>query len=154
MNKLTVDLDNLKSEERDQLLALVKKSQKPKWAGPKGDWVIQGNGKVYNLNPTDLLGGTYQQAGHCGETEEQAKYIRDQLTHYAWMLHAWLEVVGDWRPNWDDTASKYYIYYYSGGFGVNHRKSSREPHGFYFPTKQQANQWAEMVGERIKELGV
>jgi tRNA(Ser,Leu) C12 N-acetylase TAN1 len=45
MSSITVNLENLNDNEREQLTALIEKANKPKkWEGPKGDLVIHGDG--------------------------------------------------------------------------------------------------------------
>ena len=156
---LEMDEDNLGEIEANLKVIqdLIEKAKQPeKWEGPKGEWIVEGDGNVVRYDRHGGVVPRYMKTGHCGETKEQAEYIRDQLTHYARMLHAWREVVGDWRPDWsDDSLDKIYAW-------VDHRNNQfctstvggvSYAHGFYFETEEQAHQFIEMVGDRIKELG-
>ena len=149
---ININLGNYSPEDKERLLKLIEKGHgKPKWEGPKGDWYIGGDGDTWLVGSTS---GTYQKTGHCAKTKKQAEYIRDQLTHYAWMIHAWLEVVGDWRPDWKDGGqAKCACFNAEGEPRTDYTISWQSAHGFYFPTETQAKQWQEMVGERIVELG-
>lgn len=150
MKPVTVNMDNLTDPEREQLMALMEKANKTKWAGPSGDWNILGDGDVRNDLVGRLLLHRYHATGHCGETEKQAEFIRDQLTNYAWMLHAWLEVVGDWRPDIHDKNQTKYVYAVDEKSARGATTTFKEPHLFYFQTKEDCLRWVDMVGDKIK----
>jgi hypothetical protein len=139
-------MENLNDEERKSLMALVEKGNKKKW-GPEGQLCILGNGDITTMDNTP----SYEINGMCGKTKDHAEYIRDNVFNYAWMIHAWLEVVGDWRPDWGNgnqhkwSADRFeerdiYAHAYS---------SVKSPGRLYFPSEEACDQWLEMIGDRL-----
>lgn len=123
------------------------------WQPRGGMWWIDAEGSVVNGNSfaaTRLFGIEFN-------TKKEAEYASEQYRIYHWMFKAWLEVVGDWRPDWDNEGQcKHYAYYNHSreNIGTTDHRSVREAHGFLFPTKGKAQDWADMVGHLIKKLGV
>ena len=155
--QISVNMENLSQQEREQLISLVEKGNKKKWEGLEPNYVIGGRGILYskqNVDPT--LISDYKKIGFVAGTEKNAKYMLEQLSHYAWMLQAWLEIVGDWRPDWEDSSQNKFAVYYScnkNRLYVENWNTIKDLHGFYFQTHEQAQKFIEMVGDRIKELG-
>jgi hypothetical protein len=148
MNEITVNMENLNDEERKALMALVEKGNKKKWE-PSGTCIIMGNGDVNDRVTTWPRLDDYIKNGMCGKTKEQAEYIRDNVFNYAWMIHAWLEVVGDWRPDCDRGQKEGVFYCSRHSMKAVKIWSGMGYPGFYFPSKESCEQWLEMIGDRL-----
>lgn len=125
------------------------------WEPSGGEWLVNGEGKVFRAEKNSDF--DYIVNGMRFETQEQAEYAAKQYKIYHWMFKAWLEVVGDWRPDWTDVnQTKYHMYWdhRDSKFFVDNWTRVQESSGFHFPTEAQAQKWAGMVGHLIKELGV
>lgn len=80
---ITINLEGLSKEEREQLLGLVEKAKRPKkiWKPEYGDWYwyISSDGQVDNCEwvngPMDL--GRYAM-GNCFRTREEAEFAREK----------------------------------------------------------------------------
>ena len=80
---ITIDLEGLSKEEREQLLGLVEKAKKPKkiWKPKYGDWYwsIRTDGQVYNCKwENDHIDLGRYSMGNCFRTKEEAEFAREK----------------------------------------------------------------------------
>ncbi len=163
MENITVNMENLTEEEREQLLALVKKGNKPKskrWKPKYGEqyYTATGNNKVnyfiwenrrydeecyYNLN--------------CFRTKEEAEFLAEkrkvevELKRFA-DEHNEEEI--DWNCHVGYlTRYKYYICYkYNEGFISVGRACFERENKVYFTSEKIAKQAIQEIGEeRLKK---
>lgn len=156
---ITINLEGLSKEEREQLLRLVEKTKKPKkiWKPEYGDWYwyISSDGQVDNCewvnDHIDL--GSYAM-GNCFRTEEEAEFtrgkqiIKTELQRYA------DEHNDPNKEKWDGE----YVYYYIG-YDVSENDLTsipvamlRRTNEVYFSSKEIAEDAANKIGaKRIKK---
>lgn len=132
MTKLTIDTTNLSKEDIEQLEAIKAKTEKPKWVN---NWIGEESFAsvfgAYNVTVSSksVLRDKYQ-----------AYYIASQLEIYAQLLEAYVQVVGDWRP---DTGKMYHRY-------DCHASMPR----LKFKSHIQKQEWVDMIGHLLPKLGV
>lgn len=153
---IKADLSKLSKEKQEQFLALVKEANAEKWTGPSGNFMIFSGGDVGCRSSGDRLLEHFRKNGMVAKTQEQGKYKQKQLSLFMWMLDAWMEVVGDWRPDWRQSNGKIVVSYdFSENEAIYYDLKYLKPNTpFVFPNDAKAEQWFEMIGEeRIKEFG-
>lgn len=116
MEEIKVNFENLKQEEREWLLALVKKANKPQskvWK-PKDEedcWYVDYEGDIESFNwyGSDFDRFLYA-SGNCFRTREEAEFYKEKLLVTAELQRFADEHNGeiDWE---DDSSLKYYLYY-------------------------------------------
>ena len=80
MSTITINVENLSQEEREQLLKLVKKGQKPverEW--PQDYFFSYSNGVGSHVWDNDMDDNYNWQIGNCFHTEEEAEWYREHL---------------------------------------------------------------------------
>lgn len=116
MEEIKVNLENLKQEEREQLLALIKKANNPQskvWK-PKYEeiyWCVYGYGYVASIEWRGSINDEgYWTLGNCFRTREEAEFYKEKLLITAELQRFADEHNGeiDWE---DDSSLKYYLYY-------------------------------------------
>ena len=151
MNTITVNLENLTDAERQQLMNIVEKSQKPKqwWEGTKFDIAVRTAycymdeiGNVYFSRndefPSDEKRIAFGNACKDGTyMERRAKEIKlyNMLSNFA-------EVVNEgWQPDWEDGSEKKYCLLYDcfrDRWNTIHTTIDKCPTEVYFKTEELA----------------
>lgn len=157
MNEIKVNLENLKDDEREQLLALIEKAnKKPKRLKPNKDniyWFVNScGGTMYNSCYSPQTDLERYDLNNCFATKEEAEFEAEKRK-----VVAELEIFAienndkiDWL---DDNQCKYFLYYdYTADtFEVDwcwHRNQG----DIYFSSEELCKQAIEKVGaDRIKK---
>lgn len=161
MNEIKVNLENLKQEEREQLMALIEKANKPQskaWK-PKEDekyWFVMGDGKIvwqiWFENTWDL---NYWKIGNCFRTKEEAEFYREKLFVTAELQRFADENNGELK--WDGVTKYYFSYDYDEKKLMCDCSYFCQNSSIYFSSYEIAQRAIETIGEeRIKKyyLGV
>lgn len=159
MHNITVNMDNLSTDERNTLLKLIEKANKPKNRVWKPDWgeryyMISDNGTIVNLLCTrDNTDKRTFIIGNCFKTIEEAEFALEKQKVITELKRFALENNGcklDWN---DDTTSKCYLCY-------NHRESKidvsfnsfLQAAVIYFSSEDIAKQAIKTIGkDRLKK---
>ena len=144
MTKLTIDTTNLSQEEIEQLEALKAKADRPRWVNNwrgllRGQEVGRGNYfiRIDNLDP------------QLGSADDQ--YLTEQIVIQAQLTEAWLQIVGDWRLDWEDENQAKFSCDPDGSVYIAAYRGSTP---YYFPAKEKCEQWVELIGHLLPKLGV
>ena len=156
MTKPTIDTTNLSQEDIEQLEAIKAKAEKSEWINNWSIMAVEQNNEAYEFHGmyTVELRNMY-----FTDNFEAATYIAEQLEIYAQLLEAYVRVVGDWRPDWDnEDQDKHSAYRFNGNRRLMPHTEGvirlRRPHGFSFPDEKSCEQWAGMIGHLLPKLGV
>lgn len=157
---LNVNFNNLTEEERNTLLALVKKSvKKPKVWKPKNReryyFINHGANECIDYYDwdNDSLDDNLYSIGNCFRTQEEAEFalekqkVHTELKRFA-LEHNETEI--DWN---DSDQKKYYLMYdyYENRIFTSYNKFTKTPI-VYFTSKEIAEQAVEAIGkERLKK---
>ena len=158
MNEIKVNLENLKDNERKQLLALIEKAnKKPKRFKPESGqifWYInlRNETKSYEWGWGSFYQGCYN-SNNCFANEEEAKFEAEKRKVIAELENFVLENNDeiDWR---NDSQKKYCLFYDSV---VNALQSDwyqrfQQQGAIYFSSRELCKQAIEKVGkDRIKK---
>ena len=156
---ITINLEGLSKEEREQLLRLVKKAKKPKkiWKPECGEWYwfVGSDGQINNCEWVDdhIDWGTYSM-GNCFRTKEEAEFagekqkVKTELQRFADKHN------DSDQEEWDEANLHYYIEYdvskddFTSIPAVLVRRTSE----VYFSSKEIAEDAVNKIGEkRIKK---
>lgn len=152
MNEVTVNMDNLTTEEREQLLALVKKGNKKPFEvwKPTRDYecyILQGNGRPSACCGLKITLDYYTQ-GRVFETREQAEFHAEQeriLTQYKRLAEeSWAGEAIDWR---NDIWNKYYLFVYYGVLQFDASCAISHQGVIYFKTEESLDAAIKTIGE-------
>lgn len=156
---ITINLEGLSKEEREQLLGLVEKAKRPKkiWKPEHGDWYwyISSDGQVDNCEwvngPMDL--GRYAM-GNCFRTKDEATFAREKQKIKVELQRFADEHNDSDQEEWDEANLHYYIEYdvskddFTSIPAVLVRRTSE----VYFSSKEIAEDAVNKIGEkRIKK---
>lgn len=150
---ITVNMENLTDEEREQLLALIKKSNEPAcgiWEPKKDDeyWFIDRDG--YILSSRWGWSSTEENRfniGNCFRTEEEAEFEIERIK----IIHELKELAGGYK--WEYDSYNYYIYFDCYNYKIKIGYVSRVKNTYiYFPTEEAAEKAIDTIGEeRLKK---
>lgn len=117
MNSIIVNMENLTVEEREQLLALVKKSNKPKvkvWKPKKDEeYYFIGNCNDIRQDIWDkynVYGEGRYSIGNCFKTIEEARFAIEKLKVIA-ELKRFAQEHNEYEIDWTNNSWKYYLSY-------------------------------------------
>ena len=152
MNEVTVNMDNLTTEEREQLLALVEKANKKPfevWKPTESDkgCMLQGDG--YTWEYPDLESSKkYHKQGRAFKTKAEAEFFSEQeriLTQYKRLAaESWAGEKIDWN---DHTEEKYYIDMQNEKMSINSLVCLKFQGTVYFKTKESLESAIKTIGE-------
>lgn len=86
--------------------------------------------------------------GNTFETKAMAEYAVHKVRFLLIQFQAWAEVVGDWRPKFDNSEWSHII---QGTAFIPCRYPTYYPQKFYFLSEEQAQAWCDMVNPYLKE---
>lgn len=159
-NNITVNMENLSEEEREQLMKLIQKSNKTKrkiWEPEYDEWYfsISGCGEVESFNwLNDSTDDSSYGIGNCFKTREDAEFALEKLKVEA-ELRRFAEENNECGIDWKNkNQEKWYIFYnYNDNKSIwfgsvcNHKMNI-----IYFSSKEIAKQAVEYIGEeRLKK---
>lgn len=148
-NTITVNLENLKPDERKRLLALVEKANKPKsrlWKPEEGEniYYLAPRGSILSKKYVNTVDEWLCLIGNCFKTKKEAEFARERLE----VLQQMKEIAAE--EEFGD--NKYYICY--GHLGLNIYSNSRKFYcnDIYFPTRELAQKAISKIGaDKIKK---
>ena len=156
---ITVNMENLSDEERNTLLELINKANKPKskvWKPEDAElyYFIRNDGQICytHWNEIDLDQDRYG-LGNCFKTEDEAKFALEKLKVITELKRFALEHNGgeiDWS---DKEQDKYFMYYSYISFKIiiDYTTTSKRT-TTYFTSREIAEQAIKKIGkERLKK---
>lgn len=147
-NNITVNMENLSEEEREQLIKLIKKSNKPKskiWK-PEYDeeyFYVSGYGVVgNNIWKNDYIDNGCYKIGNCFKTEEDAKFALEKAK-----VEAELRRFAEENNEFDTSVMRYFISY-----NLDLKITIDQFYGIrlksiYFSSKEAAEKAIKTIGE-------
>lgn len=162
-NNITVNMENLSEEEREQLMKIIKMSNGCKrkvWKPEcnKNYWVINGFSVVNSSWDNDNVDYRRYEIGNCFKTEKDAEFALEKLKVEA-ELRRFAEENNECEIDWTDMKQNKWLICYnydSKNIDTGYDNTLRT-HYIYFSSKKIAKQAVEYVGEeRLKKyyLGI
>lgn len=159
MNNITVNMENLKPEEREQLLKLIEKANKkdaePKvWKPKDGDkYYFIDSSKIssYDWTSHDVDKKLYA-IGNCFRTEEKAKFAIEKLKVIV-ELKRFAQEHNKYKIDWNSDQDKYSIYFDTKEKTIDIDYNIRcKANDIYFTSREIARAAIEAIGEvRLKK---
>lgn len=162
-NNITVNMENLSEEEREQLMKIIKKSNGCKrkvWKPEcnKKYWIINGFMVVDSSWYNDNVDYGCYEIGNCFKTEKEAKFALEKLKVEA-ELRRFAEENNECEIDWTDKKHEKWFMYYNCDMkkiGIIYN-TVLKTHCIYFSSKKIAKQAIDYIGEeRLKKyyLGI
>lgn len=162
-NNITVNMENLSEEEREQLMKIIKKSNGCKrkvWKPEcnKNYWIINGFRVVNSSWDNDNVDYRRYEIGNCFKTEKEAKFALEKLKVEA-ELRRFAEENNECEIDWTDRKQNKWLICYnydSKNIDTGYDDTLRT-HYIYFSSKEIAKQAIDYIGEeRLKKyyLGI
>lgn len=150
---ITINLEGLSNEEREQLLRLIEKSKRPKkiWKPECGEWYwfIDSDGQINNCEWVDdhIDWGRYSM-GDCFRTEEEAEFTRGKQIIKTELQRFADEHNDPDKEKWDGENVHYYIGHdaIKDDLTVTPAAILRGIYGIYFTSKEIAEDAANKIG--------
>ena len=154
---ITIDLEGLSKEEREQLLGLVEKAKKPEkiWKPKCGEWYwfIGSDGQVDNCEwANDHIDRGRYSMGNCFRTKEEAEFTREKQIIKTELQRYADEHNDPDKEEWNKTNGHYEIVYNYrlGRLDFSELRSCSSTDAIYFTSEELAKKAVETVGrERI-----
>lgn len=156
---ITIDLEGLSKEEREQLLGLVEKAKRPKkiWKPECGEWYwfIGTDGQINNCEwANDRVDRGIYSMGDCFRTKEEATFAREKHKVKT-ELQRFADKHNDSdQEKWDEANLHYYIVYdvSKDDLTLIPAVLVRRTNEVYFSSKEIAEDAVNKIGEkRIKK---
>ncbi|MFQ9199106.1 MAG: hypothetical protein ACLS67_00980 [Anaerobutyricum soehngenii] len=157
-NNITVNMENLSEEEREQLMKIIKKSNGCKrkvWKPEcnKNYWIINGFRVVNSSWDNDNVDYRRYEIGNCFKTEKEAKFALEKLKVEA-ELRRFAEENNECEIDWTDRKQNKWLICYnydSKNIDTGYDDTLRT-HYIYFSSKEIAKQAIKHIGEeRLKK---
>lgn len=157
-NNITVNMENLSEEEREQLMKIIKKSNGCKrkvWKPEcnKNYWIINGCRVVNSSWDNDNVDYRRYEIGNCFKTEKEAKFALEKLKVEA-ELRRFAEENNECEIDWTDRKQNKWLICYnydSKNIDTGYDNTLRT-HYIYFSSKEIAKQAIKHIGEeRLKK---
>lgn len=157
-NNITVNMENLSEEEREQLMKLIQKSNgcKRKVWKPECDknyWIINGSRIINSSWDNDNVDYRRYEIGNCFKTEKEAKFALEKLKVEA-ELRRFAEENNECEIDWTDRKQNKWLICYnydSKNIDTGYDDTLRT-HYIYFSSKEIAKQAIKHIGEeRLKK---
>lgn len=158
-NNITVNMENLSEEEREQLMKIIKKSNGSKrniWKPEYDEWYfyVSGYGIVgSNVWINDYIDNGYYEIGNCFKTEEEAKFALEKLKVET-ELRRFVEENNEYETDWEDDDQEKWCMHYSYGDGDVYFTNAywHKRDDIYFSSKKIGAQAVNSIGkERLKK---
>lgn len=158
MNNITVNMDNLTTDERNTLLKLIEKANKPKNKSWKPGWgeryyTISNDGTLINLLCTnDNTDERTFTIGNCFKTKEEAEFALEKQKVITELKRFALEN-NECELDWNNEYHKFYLYYdYKTGKIAVVSNMSWKTLSVYFSSEIIAKEAIEKIGrDRLKK---
>lgn len=160
-NNITVNMENLSEKEREQLIKIIKKSNRSKrniWKPEYDEWYfyVSGYGIVgSNVWINDYIDNGYYEIGNCFKTEEEAKFALEKLKVET-ELRRFAEENNEYEIDWENDAQEKWFIYYCDKICLYQTYITMR-NDVYFSSKKIAKQAIDYIGEeRLKKyyLGI
>ncbi len=157
-NNITVNMESLSEEEREQLMKIIKKSNgcKRKVWKPECDknyWIINGFRVVNSSWDNDNVDYRRYEIGNCFKTEKEAKFALEKLKVET-ELRRFAEENNECEIDWTDRKQNKWLICYnydSKNIDTGYDNTLRT-HYIYFSSKEIAKQAIKHIGEeRLKK---
>lgn len=157
-NNITVNMESLSEEEREQLMKIIKKSDgcKRKVWKPECDknyWIINGFRVVNSSWDNDNVDYRRYEIGNCFKTEKEAKFALEKLKVET-ELRRFAEENNECEIDWTDRKQNKWLICYnydSKNIDTGYDNTLRT-HYIYFSSKEIAKQAIKHIGEeRLKK---
>lgn len=153
--EIKLSLENLSKEEREQLMQLVEKANKPKpgrWKPNRGElyYHILSNGEVNTCRWDDYSTEKERFAiGNVFKTKKEAEFAVEKRKVEVELQDIADELNEGWVPNWNDKGTNKYIIAYNADNGRVEATLSRyiKIRGACFKTEDIANEAIRRVGK-------
>ena len=158
-NNITVNMENLSEEEREQFMKLIKKSNKPK----RKIWKPEYNEFYFYISKYGAVGNSIWEndhvdngccgIGNCFKTEEEAEFALEKAKVET-ELRRFAEENNEYEIDWtDEDQEKWamcYSYYYGNVYFID--ACSYKRNDIYFTSKEIGEQAVNFIGEeRLKK---
>lgn len=151
-NTITVNMENLTQEERNQLISLVEKSNKPKkrWRAERDHtyYIVNQYLKIASRkdNYIDLDNRLYK-IGNYFKTEEEAEFEREKRLVYQELQNYAIEH-NEGEIDWNNREQyKYYLFYNYRGVGIGNEITTMYLGQIYFTSREIAHNAIASIGE-------
>lgn len=155
-NNITVNMENLSEEEREQLMKLIKKSNGCKrkvWKPENNEtyFYISGHGRInYHKWNNDSTDNRYYEIGNCFKTEEEAKFALEKLKVET-ELRRFAEENNEYEIDWENDAQEKWFIYYCDKICLYQTYITMR-NDVYFSSKKIAKRAVDYIGEeRLKK---
>lgn len=158
-NNISVNLENLSEEEREQLMKLIQKSNGCKrraWKPENNEtyFYISGYGVISSYKwINDTTDNGYYEIGNCFKTKEKAEFALEKVKVET-ELRRFAEENNEYEIDWtDEDQEKWamcYSYYYGNVYFID--ACSYKRNDIYFTSKEIGEQAVNFIGEeRLKK---
>ena len=158
MNNITVNMDNLSTDERNTLLKLIEKANKPKgkvWKPEKNEqyYMISDTVNIFETRYNSDIDDKRHNIGNCFKTSEEAKFALEKQKVITELKRFALEN-NECELDWNNKYHKYYLYYnYKTGKIEIVYDIFLKTLSVYFSSEDIAKQAIEAVSEdRLKNI--
>lgn len=155
-NNITVNMENLSEKEREQLMKIIKKSNRSKrniWKPEYDEWYfyVSGYGIVgSNVWINDYIDNGYYEIGNCFKTEEEAKFALEKLKVET-ELRRFAEENNEYEIDWENDAQEKWFIYYCDKICLYQTYITMR-NDVYFSSKKIAKRAVDYIGEeRLKK---
>ena len=159
MDKITLNMENLSEDEREQLIKLVEKANKKEnskvWKPEKGDyyWYIGETTISYLVFNNDRVDNFLYSIGNCFKTEKEAEFAVEKKKVIV-ELKQFAKENNEFKFYWCDySQNKYFICYTGDTDSIEiYCRSIAKGNDVYFSSKEIARAAIETIGEdRLKK---
>ncbi len=158
-NKITVNVENLSEEEREQLMKLIQKSNGSKrnlWKPKCGElfFYISGRGYIFSsIWINSYICNEYYSVGNCFKTKEEAEFTLEKVKVET-ELRRFAEENNECEIDWSDRKQNKWLICYNydlKNIDTGYDNTLRT-HYIYFSSKEIAKQAIKHIGEeRLKK---
>ena len=153
-NNITVNMENLSEEEREQLMKMKSNGSKRNiWKPEYDEWYfyVSGYGIVgSNVWINDYIDNGYYEIGNCFKTEEEAKFALEKLKVET-ELRRFAEENNEYEIDWENDAQEKWFIYYCDKICLYQTYITMR-NDVYFSSKKIAKRAVDYIGEeRLKK---
>lgn len=158
-NNITVNMENLSEEEREQFMKLIKKSNGSKskmWKPKYGElfFYISGRGYIFSsMWINSYICNEYYSIGNCFKTKEEAEFALEKV-RVETELRCFAEENNECEINWADKKQEKWFILYNCKEGIINRTYAYDfcINNIYFTSEEITKQAIKSIGkERLKK---
>ena len=152
-NNITVNMENLSEEEREQLMKLIKKSNGCKrkvWKPENNEtyFYISGHGRInYHKWNNDSTDNRYYGIGNCFQTKEEAEFALEKVKVETG-LRRFAEENNEHKIDWTDEDQEKWFIFYNCDKIYPYQTYSTMRNDIYFSSKEIAEQAIQTIGKK------